>query len=345
MKNPTHRDIARAAGVSLATVSYALRNDPQVSAATCLRIQKIAHRLGYRSNAMVSALMAHVRAAKPVKYQSTICYLTTFAERYTWRKYRTYQQFYGGAVDRAAQAGYQVEHMWLWDPALKGRSLSKILLSRGIRGVIIADQSPPDHPPQPIPLEWKHFAVAYVGHPILGVKANFAMNDHYGTVTLALKELTKLGYRRIGYAISLHIEQIVEHRFLAAYLFYQQALPGSSRVAPLVTHGVGPDSLVDWFEAEKPDVIVTVQPNAQSWLEAGGYAVPKDVALAQLDWKPEMRGTAGVFQNNEKAGSAAVDMVVGQIQRNEYGPPNVPKLVLISGSWKSGASAPRRGGH
>src|SRR5689334_21426219 len=46
----TLRDVAEAAGVHPATVSKALNNSPDVSAATVARIRKIATRLGYSPN-------------------------------------------------------------------------------------------------------------------------------------------------------------------------------------------------------------------------------------------------------------------------------------------------------
>jgi LacI family transcriptional regulator len=46
----SQRDVARAAQVSVATVSLALNNHPRVSRKTCLRVAEIASQLGYVPN-------------------------------------------------------------------------------------------------------------------------------------------------------------------------------------------------------------------------------------------------------------------------------------------------------
>src|SRR5690606_16945314 len=49
-------DIAQALGVSAATVSRALHNNPHISEATKLRVKKKAAEMGYRHNSMASSL-------------------------------------------------------------------------------------------------------------------------------------------------------------------------------------------------------------------------------------------------------------------------------------------------
>lgn len=63
--NPCNlRAVARAAGVSVATASMALRDDPLVAAATRAKVQSSAARLGYRINPLVSELMGALRHRK-----------------------------------------------------------------------------------------------------------------------------------------------------------------------------------------------------------------------------------------------------------------------------------------
>lgn len=55
------RAVARAAGVSLATASLALRDDPSIAAETRLKVRVGAERLGYRVNPLISELMGGLR--------------------------------------------------------------------------------------------------------------------------------------------------------------------------------------------------------------------------------------------------------------------------------------------
>lgn len=65
MRRPTIREVAREAGVSVATVSYALRRHEAIPEPTRQRVAAAAARLGYRRNPAFAALgaLAHRHAA------------------------------------------------------------------------------------------------------------------------------------------------------------------------------------------------------------------------------------------------------------------------------------------
>ena len=62
--------------------------------------------------------------------------------------------------------------------------------------------------------------------------------------------------------------------------------------------------------------------------------------LAHLDLTAELPGCSGIDQNNERVGAAGVDLVVEQLQSNDFGLPENPKTVLIEGRWVPGTTAP-----
>ena len=85
----TQRDIARAAGLSQATVSLALRRHPGLPAATIARVHAAAAGLGYRPDPLVSALMSQRQARKPGgTLRAKIAFLTAFPTRDGWRRSR-----------------------------------------------------------------------------------------------------------------------------------------------------------------------------------------------------------------------------------------------------------------
>src|SRR5512145_702370 len=83
---PTMKIVAAKAAVSSMTVSLALRNHPRIPRSTRERIQTIARELGYRPNPMVHALMAEVRARRPVTSATTLAFITAFPTRDGWRR-------------------------------------------------------------------------------------------------------------------------------------------------------------------------------------------------------------------------------------------------------------------
>jgi LacI family transcriptional regulator len=72
-----------------------------------------------------------------------------------------------------------------------------------------------------------------------------------------------------------------------------------------------------------------------TWLRRLGKQIPRDVGFAMVNWGPD-RDCAGVDQNNRAVGAAAVDLVVGQLYRNECGIPEVAKVVQVESRWVDG---------
>jgi hypothetical protein len=70
--------------------------------------------------------------------------------------------------------------------------------------------------------------------------------------------------------------------------------------------------------------------------------VPRDCGFADLDINDQVDGDcSGIRQNYAQVAAAAIDLVVGQIQRNERGLPEFPKVVLVEGSWVDGTTTRR----
>ena len=59
-KRPTRADVAKLAGVSVATVSFALNNDPRISEATTRKVVEAAARLDYRPSTLAQSLQSGV---------------------------------------------------------------------------------------------------------------------------------------------------------------------------------------------------------------------------------------------------------------------------------------------
>ncbi|RSX49182.1 LacI family DNA-binding transcriptional regulator [Bifidobacterium castoris] len=59
-KRPTRADVAKLAGVSVATVSFALNHDPRISPPTTQRVVEAASQLGYRPNTLAKSLQSGI---------------------------------------------------------------------------------------------------------------------------------------------------------------------------------------------------------------------------------------------------------------------------------------------
>jgi LacI family transcriptional regulator len=126
LKPVTLRTIAEKSGVSLMTVSRALRKQGNVSAAPQAKVEQIATALGYRPHPLISALMNYRRSAKPARSHTVLAFVTSFPTREGWKSRKIYQEFFQGATDAADHHGYRLEEFWLRESGMTAQRLSDI---------------------------------------------------------------------------------------------------------------------------------------------------------------------------------------------------------------------------
>lgn len=328
------QQIADVAGVSRMAVSLALRNSPKISTQTSRRIRAIADELGYRPNPLVSALMTQLRHARETKRTSTIAYVTTDETEDGWQRPGPFVAFFEGARRRAEQLGYTLERWWLQRPGVTPERFCEILAHRDIHGMIVAPLPPGGGCPE---VGWCDFAAATIGFSLTHPNLHRASNAQYTTILTALNELEKLGYRRIGLAMKAETDARVEHRWSAGMLVYQQKLAAADRVPLLLTDENFERGFATWLSDHQPDVVLTHEAQVLELLQGRGLRVPEDIGFAFLALTAERHlEWAGMDQNAELVGAAALDLVDAQLRRNERGVPKVPKTLLIPGFWLPG---------
>jgi LacI family transcriptional regulator len=322
------RQIAAAAGVSVATVSMALRNSEKISAATREKVRAAAARLDYRPDPLIAALAGRRREQTPASLD-TIAYVTAYPTREGWRDNRFSPAAYEGACARAAQRGYRVEHFWLLEPQMTPRRLAGIFQTRGILGVCIAPF--PDVVPQ-FAFPWDNFCVAAIGNTMLRPALHRASPHQFQGMQLTLNTLRLRGYRRIGVALGKRVSKIVSHLWIASVLMFQH-LHGVAAATCLVYEESDREELKDWLAKHKPDVLVASDIALIEWVKETHLRIPEDMGFALLERYP---GYAGLDQKPGMVGAAAIDLVIGLIQRNETGLPADPKVVMVEGGWNEG---------
>jgi LacI family transcriptional regulator len=333
---PTQRDIARALGVNQATISLALRDDSSVSDTMKRRVRATAKRLGYRPNSFITALMSHIRSGRKVVDQGTIALLINRASEKEWLQNHICASYYKGVLHRSRELGFKVEAFVLHAPGMTAQRIDHILYTRGIRGVILA---PPYRSVRDCALRWERYACVATGYAEEHQPFDRVANDHHQNVALAFRELTRLGYSRIGMCLPIPTYNNRRYRWTAGFLECQESLPRKLRI-PLFA-GSPADAPLEkfrkWYEGWRPDVLITVAGAEKKWLDALRLKVPKDVGLVCLAHPPES-AFAGVEERSDCLGSTAFDLVAARIALNEYGPPSLPKLTLIEGRWLGGKS-------
>jgi hypothetical protein len=151
-------------------------------------------------------------------------------------------------------------------------------------------------------------------------------------------ELRRLGYQRPGLVIDPAIEENIDHRFSAGFYAGQSAEDLQNRVPLFNFHSDQRPAFQKWIEKFQPDVVVCTHPEIREWLECLGLHSPRDIGLVHLDLTPELEGWSGMNQNNDSVGAFAVDLVIGQLHRNESGIPEHPKCMMIESHWVEGST-------
>lgn len=349
--NPTIRDVARAAGVSPATASLALRNDPRLRVTTREKVQRFAVDLGYRTNAVVSQLFAQLRSSRTPKYQATLGVISASENPDIMGEIQTFREWQQGYRDRATQLGYGLDEFWLHEKDLSPHRLATIFHARNIRGVLVTGCLGNRALPLGFDEIWRNFSCVVLGVRNVRPLIHLACNDQYATARQAFEEAMLLGYRRPALVISEELDNLVEGRFSGAFLVAQNRYPVKPRVPPFFFHSaldvptsarIGiPDVLrhfAQWIERHKPDVVLCIHPEIKQWVEGLKLKVPRDIGLIHLDWNKDLHDWAGMKQNNDLVGAAGIDMLVGQLHRNELGIPSFPKCLMVEGSWVMGGT-------
>lgn len=319
------RQIADRAGVSTMTVSRALRGLPKVSETQRARIVEIAEEMGYRPDPKITQLMAHLRQGRAVAGTSNLAWLTPHDDerKIGERDYR--KELLKGARRRAESLGYTLDVISFHKDGLKPERCRRILEARGIQGVIISPLSSQD---QHLEVPLNEFAVASIGFALESPRFHRVGENFFEDTQIALNRLAVRGCRRVGVVLSMDPKQHMVEHVLGAWAGWcvRERMPMPE---PLVCSPLREVDVKEWYKREKPDGIVS-NVNIQNWL-------PQKVKHFLVGLFSGDDGIPGVESDLEAIGSAAVDMVVAQILRNESGVPGERKTMLLSGVLREDA--------
>lgn len=321
------RSLALDLGLSVTTVSYALRNDPRVKQATRELIHRRAREMGYTPDTALAILNAYRRNRACPQYAGNLAFLANQpdADKENLNHYTT--RYYLGAQSTAARQGYQVDWYWTKEPGLSGRRLSQILAARGVRGIIV---SPLPEGETTLDLDWSLFSSIRIGYSMKRPALHRVSPDQFQCMALCLRGLYDLGYRRIGLIDTEPVR--TELHYLGAYLAVRRQL-GLPKVQIFEKSPSADHELLSWLDAEEIDAVVGSSYWDRARLQrigrcAVGFALPfssndPSVACADDAW--------------EFVGAAAASFLVDLIHRNDCGLPDRPYTYIIDPVWRQGS--------
>jgi LacI family transcriptional regulator len=330
------RDVARAAGVSVAAVSLAMNGKRGLSEGQRAHILEVAQRLGYAPDAEMVKLMAHVANRRKREVKDTLAVISDIP-RMTAGGVNCY--FWDAAKQRAGDLGYGLEEFLVGEMGLSPKRLQGVLAARGIDGAIISIT--------PLGEEGMHFefdftglAVVMAGFCFSSPALHYVRTDHFQCASLAMEKIYEHGYRRPLIALVGGADRRSEHQVEGAYLYFIAHHPEMERLPVYIGDGYERTPLEAVIERERPDVVLCT---SGGWAqEIGRQRIPGEFGWVGLGWSPANAPMAAVDGRLDTQARFVVDMLVAQLHRGESGVPVERKEMLCHGRWVEGPTLPYR---
>ncbi len=338
-KVTTSRELAELAGVSHMTVSRVFRNDSRVSEATRQKVLQTARQYGYRPNALVSLAMRARQKETPQQITGTLAWVHSNRTESSWRNAPHLMEILQGAKQRAHDLGFKIDEFWTREKGMTQRRLSDIMLNRGIRGVVIA---PPPGVMKHMRLDWKEFALSTFNHDGWRPLLHRVSIDSTHRISECWRQLLKLGYRRIGFTMPYQADRVTDHAFTGRFIVAQQQVEPKERIPvlayPMHELSMNRKELFQWLKKYRPEVMIAQSFEAVQLVEEAGWKVPDEMGVVHLNVGPDVPDWSGMKTNQLGIGRAAVDLVVNQLVRNEYGIPEEAREVVLRAKWQAGVT-------
>lgn len=183
-------DVARAAGVSTATVSMVVNNHPRISPATQRRVRRAVERLGYRPNYAAQAASAR---------RTSVLSVLLPAQRHTVAD-AYFSELISGICDQAAASGFNVMFERTSPEFVRTRQHLSLLEQRVTQGALLLGVTDADRYVDYF--DAQRHSVVVVDNPLARTDLDFVGCDYRSGAEQAMTCLLQLGHRRIGLVTS-----------------------------------------------------------------------------------------------------------------------------------------------
>lgn len=331
------REIAKRAGVSVATVSMALRSCGTISRARSEQIRKLAASMGYHPNPLLSSL-----ASKKFRTGKTI--LGTPIAILNFPVSTNGEVFPGATADlylrdlvrEARSLGYSPE---VFDfPFVRGtRNLERVLHHRMMQGILLhgsLDQNGiMDH------FDWSPYPVVQCARFHISPQFHTVRSNIFQSVKLAFEKVHTLGYQRIGLAVARHDIPLEDDlaRHGAAVAVTSACLPEHRRLPVFLGSIEDRPAFKEWVKKNEPDVVIGFSPRFFWLLLEMGFSIPETMGFASLHLSDNpLEAACGLQQNLKAIARQSVVLLDQLIRERQRGVPELPLHMLIPSTWVEG---------
>ena len=340
-KSPGMADVARLAGVSKNTVSLSLKDSPLISEKTKKKILKVAASIGYEKNMIFSRFMSEIKMSGLKRYRETIALINANESHDAFKKHPTIPKYVEGIKRAAEREGFAINEFWLYDPDLSGRSLTRVLKTRGIRGGIVTGLMDNNRLPAKFKEVWSTFKFVITGVRTYEPTLNFSIADHYLIAYQAVQRALEYGYERPALVLDKKIDELIEGRFTGGFLRAQLNMPRENRIEPFFAVKEAREDIsifFDWYKRNRPNAIICLYNSVKKWVDELGIKVPQELALIQLERRDSESEWAGLNQRNDLVGESAVERLSQLLYSPSVSHSGVPTATLVSPEWIDSAT-------
>jgi len=323
----TLRHIAARLGVSVATVSRALREDPRVRPETARRVLAAVAATGYQPDPVVSAGMAKIRRRDFYRETLAWCGDCPRGEQ-PWLA-----PLFRAVEDYGARLGYGVEYYHFERPTPRALArLASIWRARGIRGVLLGPLRA-GHAELPFP--WDGLAWVTIGHVLESPVLHSVERDYAADIATGLVWLKRRGCRRPCFLLDPGVAHLFRKPLVQASLLHYHRASPRPREPYHELDPSAPEAFLAWFKANRPD----------------GVVLPRSLSPALERMTRPLAGLPRVFLSTPERSDPQTDLhftarfeVIGQVSVNllhrllgnrEFGVPAYKQTVALS-SLRSG---------
>ena len=183
MKNVTLKDVAKAAGVSYATVSRALSGSPQIGSDTRERIIKLCDEMGYTTN--------YVARSMVMKKTDLIGLVVPSIDNQFMAELAYYAEM------SARSHGYNIMLCNSGPDLKQEKTVVKLLLGRQVDGILIVPQSPDTY--ENIRAFTDQVPTVFLSENLRDQPQSYVAADNSHGSYIGTRYLYELGHREIGY--------------------------------------------------------------------------------------------------------------------------------------------------
>ena len=293
------------------------------------KVRQVAEEMGYRPDPEIAKLMTHMRRTRAKAAPRTLAFVWAERDAEEIAASSWSQQLVLGARRQAQRLGFELEEFYLKARGMTGRRLSGILEARGIPGFILSPliSRSRGH----VSMDWEKFSSVVIGLGYARPALHRVHHHHFLGMMTALRRLRKQGHKRIGFYCGSTINERMFRAWSASFLAHHPLAKPGDLLA--LRESPSQHDLLAWVKAEKPEVVMDGGHIIKDWLKTIPEARrPRHVTLG---WRADHADVAGIDQQADVLGAAAVDLLVAQYQQNERGIPEAPRIVMTEGVWRA----------